>query len=83
MLVIRYFGIFFKSLVLALLAEAQGLNSETRVAEIVDLVNSALLACNRYEHLVEGQMEEDINFSASWRRCGFEEDDMDDEGEEN
>jgi len=63
----------------ALLAEAQGLNSETRVAEIVDLVNSALLACNRYEHLVEGQMEEDINFSASWRRCGFEEDDMDDE----
>ena len=58
------------------LLSAQGASAETRVAAIVAAVSSELLANDRVVHLVEGQMEEDVTYQAAWRRCGYEEDDM-------
>lgn len=61
------------------LMDAVGASPEMRVAEIVETVQSELLASQRLEHLVEGQLEEDVKFEAGWRRGGFAEDDMENE----
>ena len=61
------------------LMDAVGASPEMRVAEIVETVQSELLANRRLEHLVEGQLEENVKFEAGWRRGGFAEDDMENE----
>jgi len=61
------------------LLSAEGVPAETRVAAVVQEVSAELLAGGRLEHLVEGQLEENLTFEAAWRRGGFAEDDMENE----
>ena len=65
------------------LVAAKGGSAEEKVSAIVEVVNSELLSSSdqSMDHLVEGQMDQNVTFEAAWRRGGFAEDDMENEGE--